>query len=63
MIPEGWVPVSKHLIINEDGKEFMHRGYEIRKCFRCGDEFLAGIGSPADVCGGKNCGKEKLGVK
>ena len=42
-----------------------HKGYYIKQCYECGEEFLISkeMESVYNTCGGKNCGKEKQGVK
>ena len=49
-----------HTEVNDDGREIVHRGYEIRKCENCNREFLCGNTSISNLCGYPDCGKEAI---
>ena len=53
-----------HRLVNEDGRVFHHVGYEVRKCVRCGAEFICARSVSEQFCRYKECdGQEKVGSK
>ena len=43
---------------NEDGRSFMHPGYEIRVCNLCGSPFICAVNSISSCCGDYKKDKE-----
>ena len=50
----------KHYFRNEDGREFEHPGFEVRKCANCGRDFISAKSSLNRVCGDYKCGKDTV---
>lgn len=43
------------MIKNEDGRIYEHYGYDVRKCIRCGREFIVAKGYPEAYCRYYDC--------
>ena len=50
--------LEPHWETDDDGRQFIHPGYEFRKCKECKKDFLCAKTSTTLLCGYKECNKK-----
>ena len=56
------IPGEPHTEINEAGQQLRHPGYTLRRCNKCGEQFMVGRFAADVECGNPHCGQEKVGA-